>query len=177
MTKVRQAGSAAEAIWNAVAAIGRAKLGDKASVEAARAEGVTEVSTALGLDIGTVRNILNPDRPEQLSLERSGLISRTFDIDELAQWLAQEAGGLFVPLPSPTGDIEKLTAEGVRQVGETAAQVIEAIGDGSEAGRDLSLEEAQQLRKDARLVASIFMKICGIADETIAKLETRKVRK
>ncbi len=177
MTKVRQAGSAAEAIWNAVAAIGRAKLGDKASVEAARAEGVSEVSTSLGLDIGTVRNILNPDRPEQLSLERSGLISRTFDIDELAQWLAQEAGGLFVPLPSASGDIEKLTAEGVRQVGETAAKIIESIGDGSQSGSELSLEEAQLLRKNTRLVASIFMKISGIADDTIAKLETKKARK
>lgn len=167
MTKIRAAGSCAEAMWDAVRAIGATRLGADASSEAARAEGISEVARVLGLDKGAVRNILNPDRPEQLSLERAGLLSRTFGVDILARWMAAESGGLFVPLPDPAGDLEKLTAAGVRQVGETAAQVIEALGDGTATGKKLTLDEARTVSKDARNVAVTFGEIANIADRVV----------
>lgn len=176
MTKIREASSCAEVLWEAVRAIGHGKLGGDVSAEAARAEGISEVARVLGLDKGTVRNILNPDRPEQMSLERAAVLSRAFGIDLFARWLALESNGLFVPLPSPTGDIEKLTAAGVRQVGETAAEVIEALGATSEGGKAISEREAQQLRTDAAKVAEIFMKISGLADSALRRLK-REVRK
>lgn len=176
MTKVREAGSCAEAQWDAVRAIGMGKLGVDASDEASRAEGIAEVSRVLGLDVGTVRNILNPDRPEQLSLERAGILARAFGLDIFARWLAQESGGLFVMLPQATGDIEKLTAAGVRQVGETAAQIIEAVGDGSDDGKSLSLSEAQKVLKDSKTVSETFMRIAKIADGVITNLRKKARR-
>jgi hypothetical protein len=167
MTKVRVAGSCAEAQWEAVRAIGRGKLGEACSDEAARAEGISEVARVLGISKGVTRNMLDPDMPEQLSLDRAGILARSFGIDILARWLAGEAGGLFVQLPNPDGDLEKLTASGVRQVGEAAAQIIEAVGDGSSEGKRLSLEEARGVAKDARNVAATFGEIAAIADRVV----------
>ena len=174
MTKIRAAGSCAEAQWDAVRAIGQSKLGDKVSNEAARAEGINEIAHVLGLDKGTVRNIFNPDRPEQLSFERAGLLARMFDLDVLAKWLAQESGGLFVRLPEAGGNIEKLTAAGVRQVGTTAAAVIEALSEESEDGSALSIDEARKLGDDARRIAHTFMEIASHADQAMESARASK---
>ena len=169
MTKVREAGSCAQALWEFVTAVGRASLGDKASEGAARAEGIARVGQVLGVDEGVVRNMLNPDRPEQISLERAGLLQRTFGIDLLARWLAIEAGGTFIPLPDPAGDMERLTASGVRAAGETAAKVIEALSDTSESGSALSEGEARDLAQESRKVVETFSKITTLADQAVRK--------
>lgn len=176
MTKIRVAGSCAEAQWDAVRAIGRLKLGDGASDEAARAEGVSECARVFGVSKGVVRNIFDPDQPEQLSLERAGLLARSFGIDMLARWLAAESGGLFVQLPDPNSDLEKLTAAGVRQSGETAAQIIESLATSSAEGKLLSGEEARAVAKDARSVIATFGEIASIADRVVDR-ERRAARR
>lgn len=175
MTKVRAAGSCAEAQWDAARAIGRDKLGAACSDEAARAEGVAEIARVLGISKGVTRNILDPDQPEKLSLERAGLLARHFGIDVLAQWLAAESGGVFVPLPEPTSDIERLTAAGVRKVGETAAEIIESLGEHSTDGRGLSLDEARAVGRDARNISATFGEIAALTDRVINR-ERRKAR-
>lgn len=167
MTKVRAPGSCAEAQWDAVKAIGRLKLGVACSDEAARAEGIAEAARLCGISKGVMRNILDPDQPERLSLERAGLLARHFGIDVLAQWLAAESGGLFVPLPDPSSDLERLTASGVRKVGETAAEIIESLGEQSAAGRVLSVDEARTVGRDARIVSATFGEIAALADRVI----------
>lgn len=179
MTKVREAGSCAEAQWEFVKAIGRQSLGDGFSDDVARAQGISEVARVLGISKGVVRNILDPDQPEQLSLERAGMLQRAFGIDSLARWLAIDAGGMFIPLPAPTGDMERLTAKGVRAAGETAAQVIESLSDVSEAGRALSEEEARRVGQDCRLVVETFGEVASLADTALrrarrAPAETKK---
>jgi hypothetical protein len=178
MTKVRAPGSCAEAQWDAVRAIGRQKLGGDCSDEAARAEGIAEMARLFGISKGVMRNMLDPDQPERLSLERAALLSRQFSIDVLAQWLATESGGMFVPLPDPSSDLERLTAAGVRKVGETAAEIIESLGEQSAMGRMLSVEEARAVRRDARTIAATFGEIAAIADRVIdrARRNAQKAR-
>lgn len=169
MTKRRDAGSCAEALWTFVESLGRQALGERASAEASRAEGVVRVAEVLGIGTHVLRNILNPDRPEQLSLERAGLLSRTSGLDGLARWLATEAGGTFIPLPAPSGDMERLTARGVRAAGEAAARVIEAQSDASEDGAAISEAEARDLARDCRQVVETFGEIAALADQIVRK--------
>lgn len=170
MTKIREAGSCAEAQWDAVKAIGRLRLGDDCSDEAARAEGISEAARVCGISKGVMRNILDPDQPERLSLERAGMLARHFGVDVMARWLAAESGGVFVRLPDASSDIEKLTAAGVRQVGETAAQIIESLHEDSDAGRELSADEARSIARDARRVAATFGEIAVIADRVLNRV-------
>lgn len=167
MTKVREAGSCAEALWMLVSAIGRTVLGERASESARRSEGIVQIGQTLGVSEGVVRNMLDPDQPEQLSLERAGLLARVYGVDLLARWLAVQASGTFIPLPSPTGDIERLTAKGVRAAGETAARVIEAQSDQSDAGASISEGEARQLAKDCRFVVETFGEMAVLADRAV----------
>lgn len=171
MTKVREAGSCAEALWMFVSAIGRTVLGERASESACRSEGIVQIGQTLGVSEGVVRNMLDPDQPEQLSLERAGLLMRAYGVDGLARWLAMEAGGMFIALPLPTGDMERLTAKGVRAAGETAAQVIESLSDVSEAGRALSIEEARKVGQECRLVVETFGEVAGLADAALRKAQ------
>lgn len=171
MTKVREAGSCAEALWEFVKFVGRQSLGEAISDDVARAEGIRLVAQALGISKGVVRNILDPDQPEQMSLERAGILQRVFGGDVLARWLAVEAGGMFIPLPPPTGDMERLTAKGVRAAGETAAQVIESLSDVSEAGRALSADEARKVGQECRLVVETFGEVAGLADAALRKAQ------
>lgn len=165
MTKLRAAGSCAKALWDMAEAVGRQTLGEAAGEAAARAEGIAQIAKVLGIEATVVRNMLNPDRTEQLSLERAGLLMRTFGLDLLARWLAAEAGGTFIPLPPPTGDMEKLTAAGVRAAGETAAQVIEARA--GEKGGAITADEARKLSVDCRQVMATFGEIAAIADRAL----------
>lgn len=174
MTKVRQLGSCAEALWTTVAAIGRARLGNDASEGATRAEGIAELAALFGVAEGVVRNMLDPDQPEQLSLDRAGLIGAKLEVDTLARWLAAESGGVFVPLPAEDGNIEKLTAAGVRAVGETAAQVIEAMTASSDAGADLSEAEAIRLGNATRQIIETFSEIAAIVDAARRKAKKAK---
>lgn len=167
MTKVREAGSCAEALWMFVSAIGRTVLGERASESACRSEGIVQIGQTLGVSEGVVRNMLDPDQPEQLSLERAGLLMRAYGVDGLARWLAMEAGGTFIPLPMPTGDIERLTAKGVRAAGETAARVIESQSEASEGGEAISEAEARQLGKDCRFVVETFGEMAVLADRAV----------
>lgn len=169
MTKRREAGSCAEVLWDFARAVGRGQLGEGPGDDAARAEGVAQIAKVLGIGPHVVRNILNPDRVEQLSLERAALLSRVFGIDLLARWLAAEAGGTFVPLPTPTGDIERLTAKGVRAAGEAAAQVIEAQSEHSEKGREISADEWRSLKSDCQRVAETFGEMMVLADRGLQK--------
>lgn len=110
--KPREPGSIKEAVTALFDQIGRKTVGAK-----------------LGLSHSQVSALTDPLSPEKLSLERAVMLTGP-DATAMAEYFALHAKGAFMPLPRHDSEVGSLTADAVRQAGEAAADLVQALHDG-----------------------------------------------
>lgn len=138
--KPREPGSIKEAVTELFAQIGR-----------------KTVAAKLGLSMTQVASLTDERSPEKLSLERAVVLTGP-DAPAMAEFFALLARGAFLPMPRTDSEVGALTADAVRQSGEAAAQLVQALLDGrltpAEARRALP-ELAEALQAYAQLHATV----------------------
>lgn len=77
-----------------------------------------------------------------------------------AEHLALVAGGVFLPMPAPSSPIAALTAAAMREAGQAAANLVEAMADG------LTAEEARDVLPDVDNAIRCFSQLRSRVAET-----------
>jgi len=104
----------------------------------AQAGGPKRVMVKLQLGEAQTYAFADPESPEQISFARVAALTGR-DAPAAAEYLADLAGGVFMPLPHDGSEVGALTVEAVRESGEAAADLVQALLDGR-----LTPEEAQR---------------------------------
>ncbi len=92
--------------------------------------GIERVAARLGYR-GTSQLYAMADASDPAEISFAQVVQLTGpDAPAAAEYLAQIAGGVFLPLPAPTSPIAALTATAMREAGEAAADLVEALSDG-----------------------------------------------
>lgn len=108
----------------------------------AQAGGVDRVMVRLRTGQAVTYGYADPTREDEISFAKvAALTSR--DSPAAVEFLASLAGGAFVPMPRADTEVGQLTADAVRQSGESAAQLVQALLDGK-----LSPDEARAALPD-----------------------------
>lgn len=84
----------------------------------------------------------DPTRDEEISFAKVATLTSR-DATAAVEFLANLAGGAFVPMPKACSAVGQLTADAVRQSGESAAQLVQSLLDGR-----LSPDEARAALPD-----------------------------
>lgn len=102
----------------------------KAAVSALvdQAGGIPHVMVRLGIGQSDAYAWTDPQSPKEMSFARVAALTGP-DGTAGVEYLAQLAGGLFLPMPRHATPIGSLTAEAVRRHGTAAARLIEALAD------------------------------------------------
>lgn len=127
----------------------------------AQAGGIEHVMVKLQIGKSDAYAYTDPQSPKEMAFARvAALTGPTATAG--AEYLAQLAGGLFVPVPSATTPIGHLTAAAVRSHGTAAAALVDALAD-----NNLSPDEAKAalpvLEDALRALAQLRSTVCEIA--------------
>lgn len=121
----------------------------------AQAGGIPHVMVKLGIGQSDAYAWTDPQSPKEMSFARVAALTGP-DCTAGAEYLAQLAGGLFLPMPSAKTPIGSLTAETVRRHGAAAARLVEALADNklSQAEAAGALPEIDQALRALALLRS-----------------------
>jgi hypothetical protein len=127
----------------------------------AQVGGVERVMVRLGTGQAATYAYADPTREDEISFARvAALTSR--EATAAVEFLASLAGGAFVPMPKTNSEVGQLTADAVRQSGESAAQLVQALLDGK-----LSPDEARaalpDLTEAVQAYAQLLSTVAAIA--------------
>ena len=104
-----------------------------------QAGGIKRAAARLGYRSDSqVYAFADPNDPAEITFAQVAAVSGR-DAPAGAEYLAQLCGGVFLPLPAPDSPIAALTAEAMREAGQAAADLVEALGGG------LTAEEAARV--------------------------------
>jgi hypothetical protein len=112
------------------------KLGDPGSPKAAvarlfdQAGGAERVAVTIGRSQSQTYAYADPDLRDEIAFASVCALTGSA-APAAAEYLAQLAGGVFLPVPSSATPIGALTAETMRAYGEAAADLIGKLADGS----------------------------------------------
>lgn len=103
----------------------------KAAVQRAidQAGGVPRTAIAIGVAPPTVYAYADAAAPDEITYARACALSSP-TVTAFAEHQAQLAGGVFVPLAPHAGSLADLTADALKQNGEAAAELVQAMADG-----------------------------------------------
>lgn len=136
-----------------------------------QAGGIAHVMVKLGIGQSDAYAYTDPQSPKEMSFARAAALTGP-DCTAGAEYLAQLAGGMFLPMPKPTTPIGTLTAEALRRNGRAAAELVEALGDNK-----LTLAEARdavpELEAAVRAMALLLSTVADVAHPTGVRAETR----
>ncbi len=107
-------------------AVGTPKAAVSQLVE--QAGGIPHVMVKLGIGQSDAYAWTDPQSPKEMSFARVAALTSP-DCTAGVEYLAQLAGGLFLPMPRADTPIGRLTAEAMRRHGTAAARLIEALAD------------------------------------------------
>lgn len=110
-----------------------------------QAGGAKQAAVRIGVAPATVYAYCDPGVPDEISFARVAALS-TPQATAAAEYLAQLAGGVFLPVPSAATPIGALTAEAMQQHAEACAEIVRALGDGviSDAERAEAIRELDE---------------------------------
>lgn len=109
------------------------------------AGGVQNVAVLLALKPAQIYAFADPGQPEEISFARVAALTAP-QATAAAEYLAGRAGGVFLPIDAPDGDVGALTAESITQHGEAIASIVAALADGRLTGpeRSKALQELDE---------------------------------
>lgn len=140
---------------------------DKAAVQAAFEQlgGAKRVMALLGLGKTETYELADERRPDEVATYVQARALTAAGATAFAEDLAFLAGGAFIPMPEAEGALAGLTADLLRQHGETCAQLMQALVDGkvdrAEALRNLPNVHA--LMADLAAVYAVLLQIAAPA--------------
>jgi hypothetical protein len=168
--KPRAPGSASQAL-----ALMSEQIGASQGMDATH--GVKLMADFIGKSVGTIYKMLDPDQREQLSFARVAQLTDRYKATAAADYLAQLANCLLVPLPpvEPGDAIDEHTIRSAREYADMVAAIITAKRDGR-----ITRPEARALLRDIRELmielAALAEAIKAVADNSALSERTPGAR-
>lgn len=136
----------------------------KAAVSALvhQAGGIEHVMVKLGIGQSEAYAWTDPKSPKEMSFARVAALTSP-ECTAGVEYLAQLAGGLFLPMPRAATPIGILTADAVRQHGKAAAGLVEALAD-NKLSRAEAREALPELEAAARAIALLLSTVSDVAN-------------
>lgn len=123
--------------------------------------GIKEVEVLLSLKHAVVYGYADHGSDDEITFKRVAALTDPVGTAG-AEYLAQRAGGVFVPLPRRDTPIGALTAEAVRTHGTAAAQLVDALRD-SRLSQDEAAAAVPDLEAALTAMATLLSDVASIA--------------
>lgn len=129
----------------------------KAAVRRAidQAGGAPRAAITIGVAPPTVYAYADPGVPDEISYARACALSSP-TVTAFADHQAQLCGGVFVPIAAHAGSLAELTADALKQNGEAAAELVQAMADGELRDRERA---AAILELDQAIAALVHLRV------------------